>query len=598
MRRGRFVPLAALACLACAALAAPAAAEEKAASATVAHIKLSGSLSETPVAADPLFGVSPENFKSKLDRIKKAKKDGSVRALYLHLDGAEIGLGQLDELTRAIEDFRKSGKKVLAYLEAGAQRDYLLALSCDKVYMCESGWLQLNGIRMEVTFFKDLFEKIGVKADMMQMEAYKGAVEPFTRNKLSPENREQLQSVTDDYYEHAMVGRIVAARKAQKWSPEDVKKLIDRGPFTPKAALKAGLIDGLAYPDGVDDALAALAGAEKVKVAKDYGKAKAEDLDLSNPFAILKLLKPPAPKASKGAKVAVVYGVGPIITGKGGKSFLEGDIIGSTTLVEAIQEAEKDDTVKAIVLRVDSPGGSAFASDLIWNELRRCKKPVVASMGDVAASGGYYISMGASKIYAEPSTLTGSIGVLTGKLTMGGLFDTVGLKTEVIKRGANADMMSTDRPFSPSEREAMRALMLDIYDQFLTKALMGRQKAGKSMTKEQLRKLAGGRIWTGRQAKENGLVDELGTLEDAIADAWKQAKQPATIEPELLILPKPKSPIDALVESLADVKSPALQLRQVPLPREVAGRLKALDGLLRLRGEAAWLVMPYGLKIE
>src|SRR5205085_10645617 len=199
---------------------------------------------------------------------------------------------------------------------------------------------------------------------------------------------------------------------------------------------------------------------------------------------------------------------------------------GARTMVEAIRQAENDKTVKAIVLRVDSPGGSALGSDLIWNELRRSKKPIIASMSDVAASGGYYISMAAKKIYAEPGTLTGSIGVVGGKIALAGLYDKVGITTDVIQRGANAGIFASDEPFSPTEREALTALMKDIYDQFVDQALAGRQKAGKKMTREGLLKIAGGRIWTGRQAKENGLVDELGSLVDAVAAAKNVAGLP------------------------------------------------------------------------
>ena len=189
---------------------------------------------------------------------------------------------------------------------------------------------------------------------------------------------------------------------------------------------------------------------------RGYAKEKAEDIDLSNPFAIFKLLTPPKPKVSKKPKIAVIYAVGEIVTGRGGINPLGGgdSVVGSTTMIEAIREAEKDDTVKAIVLRVDSPGGSALASDLIWNELSTCKKPVIASMGDVAASGGYYISMAAKKIYAEPGTLTGSIGVVGGKIVTGGLFDWVGMKTDVISRGANSGLMSSEKPWSESERKS------------------------------------------------------------------------------------------------------------------------------------------------
>jgi protease-4 len=264
-------------------------------------------------------------------------------------------------------------------------------------------------------------------------------------------------------------------------------------------------------------------------------------------------------------------------------------------MVEAIRQAENDKTVKAIVLRVDSPGGSALASDLIWNELRRSKKPVVASMSDVAASGGYYISMAAKKIYAEPGTLTGSIGVVGGKIVIGGAENKLGLKTETISRGANANILSMDSPFSDSERAAWKSVMQDIYDQFLDKALAGRKTAGKDMTREALVNLAGGRIWTGRQAKTNGLVDELGTVDDAIAAAKQLAAIGKDERTELLLLPRPRNFLDTLLESKLDTRA---AFTSAALPQELITKLRGLDALLQLRGEMAWTVMPYQVDVR
>jgi len=569
-------------------------AEEKKAPATLAQIRLSGSLDEGPVSDDPLFGSLSETFKTKLDRIRKAKADPSVAALVLHFDDAGVGWGKLDELRRAIAEFRKAGKKVYAYLDAGDSHDYLAAVACDRIFMPESGTLMLTGVRTEVTFYKDLFDKIGVKADMLQMGDFKGAAEPFTRNSLSKENRQQLESVLEDYYENSLVGAIVASRPAKKWTAEHVKKLIDQGPFTAKAALAAGLVDTLAYADDVREAVKTELKAEDLKLAKNYGKEEGDKFDFSNPLEIFKLFAPPKKSTSKGTKIAVVYATGIITTGKGGKSFLGGEICGSTTMVEAIRHAEHDKTVKAIVLRVDSPGGSALASDLIWNELRRCKKPVIASMSDVAASGGYYISMAAQKIYAEPSTLTGSIGVVGGKMVIGGAEDKLGLKTETISRGAHANILSIETPFSDSEKAAWKAVMQDIYDQFLDKTLEGRKKAGKDLTRDGLVKLAGGHVWTGRQAKANGLVDELGTLDDAVAAAKELAGLAKDTKTELLLLPRPRTFLDMLLESKFDSRA-ALSM---PLPPELLAKLRGLDALLHLRGEMAWAVMPYRIDVR
>src|SRR5262249_46170515 len=532
--------------------------------------------------------------------------DSGVQALFLELDGLAIGWGKLDELRRAIADFRASGKKAYAYLESGETKDYLVALACDEAGMPESGWLMLTGVRGQVTFYKDLFEKIGVKADMLQMGDFKGAAEPFTRSSMSPQFRKQFESVLDDYYEKSLVEAILRARPERKWTAEQVKKLIDEGPYTARAAAGAGLIDRVAYRDQFERALKTPLNAERVKVTKNYGKAKGDELDFSNPFSMYvklmeKMMAAPKLKLSFAPKIAVIYATGPIVSGKGGEEIFGDSTVGSTTMVEAIRKAEQDPTVKAIVLRVDSPGGSALASDLIWNELAKSKKPVVASMSDVAASGGYYISMAAKKIYAEPGTLTGSIGVVGGKLVIGGLEDKIGLKTETISRGANANILSSTTPFSDSERKAWTGMMKDVYEQFLSKALAGRKKAGKQMTHEELEKLAGGRIWTGRQAQANGLIDEGGTLQDAIAAAKEMGGIAKGTEPELMILPKAKTIIEQFLESRTDAQLPLHALRQLPLLRdwtELSRHLRSLDGMLRLRGEPVWLILPHRVEIR
>jgi protease-4 len=572
---------------------------------SLAHIKLSGSLEEGAPSSDPLLGSLKEHFKSKLDRIQKAREKTNIQALYLQLDGLNVGWGKIDELCRAITEVRKSGKKVFAYLESGNTKDYLVALACDEICLPESDWLMLTGMRAEVSFYKDLFEKIGVQADMLQMGDFKAAAEPFMRNSMSKPAREQLTRVIDDFFENSLVERIVQARKDKHFTVEQVKKLIDNGPYTARGALQARLVDRLAYADDYRDHLKETLKkqhqAEQFTFVKDFGKEEKKDIDFGNPFALIKLLTTPVKsKSSSNPKIAVIYANGVITTGKSEEGLFSAETVGSTTMIEAIRQAEKDDTVKAIVLRVDSPGGSALASDLIWNELKRSKKPVIASMSDVAASGGYYISMAAQKIYAEPGTLTGSIGVVGGKLAIGGTLNKIGIKTEVISRGANSGILSSDKPFSDSERKAMTTLMKEVYDQFLDKALAGRKKAGKSMTREELVQLAGGRIWTGRQAKENGLIDELGTLGDAIEAARKLAHLPTTgKEPELLLLPKSKSFLDSLLEEMGDTRAPSGRIRALlgGAP-ELQRKLRGLDSLFQLRGEPVWLTLPYHIEIE
>ena len=453
-----------------------------------AHIKLSGDLDETPVSSDPLFGSAAENFKSKLDRIHKAAKDDAVKALYLEIDGVTIGWGKLDELTRAVAEFRKTGKKVFAYMEGGDAKEYLLAMSCDEICMPESGWLMLTGVRAEVSFYKDLLDKIGVKADMLRMGEAKSAAESYTQTKMSEASRKQLEGVLDDFYENSMVEpHRQESRPEKKFTAEQVKKIIDDGPYAAHAAEKAGLIDRVAYQKDFEDSFKETLKVDKRHDSRNYGQAKSEELDLSSPFAIFKLMAPSKESfSSKKPKIAVIYATGVINTGKSSESLFGEASCGSQTMIEAIRQAEKDKTVKAIVLRVDSPGGSALASDLIWDEVTRCKKPVIASMSDVAASGGYYIAWRAEKIFAEPGTLTGSIGVVGGKMALEGVYEKIGIHTEVISRGANAGIFSSTFPFSPSEKEAMTALIHDTYDQFLDKAIAGRTKAGVKMTRKEL----------------------------------------------------------------------------------------------------------------
>jgi protease-4 len=587
----RFLPFAVVALLL---VAAPMVRAAEPAGSKLAHIKLRGDLDETPVATDSLFGAMSENFKDKLDRIKKASQDKDVAAVFLHLDTLEVGWGKIDELRRAIKDCQATGKKVYAYLEAGESKDYLLALSCDEVIMPESGTLMLTGMRAEIMFFKKLLENIHLKADVLQIGDFKGAAEPFVRTEMSPEVRKQLETVIDDFYDKSYVQPIVdALAKRNKTTGADVKRIIDEGPYTAKKAKELKLIDRIGYADSIQEAAKRDLKAESVSVVKNYGQAKSEDLDLSNPFSLLKLLKPPTTKTSNKPKVAVIYATGTIVTGKGGNTILGGNVCGSTTMVEAIRQAEEDKHVKVIVLRVDSPGGSALASDLIWNELKRCKKPVVASMSDVAASGGYYICMPAKKIFAEPGTITGSIGVFGLKLVTGDLEKKVGLNTEIIKRGANSGLFSTDAPFTDSERKAMRTIMEDVYEQFVTKALEGRKQAGKTMTRADIDKLASGRIWTGRQAKENGLVDELGTLADAIAAAKTLAGTKEELE--ILPLPKPRSFLDNLLESHLDSRALSALLRDVP---GMEKHLRTLDSLLRLKGERVLALSPYAVEVK
>lgn len=561
--------------------------------ARIAHIKLSGELDETPAGGEALFGPPKENLKAKLDRIRKAAKDDAVAALYLEIGDLPVGFGKLHELRRAVEEFRKAGKKAFAYAEQVGTKEYLLGLACDELLLPESGGVNVVGLRAEVTYYKKTLDKLGLKADVLKVGAYKSAVEPFLSDKMSEANREQIKSMMDDNFEHELLDAIVKARPGRNWTREQAERVIDQGPFTAKKAKELGLIDGLLYDDQLEGHFAKALKADKAQVQRNYGKAKAQEVDFSNPFAMLAAFgSKKAPKESKEPKIAVLYAVGGIESGKGGggNPLMGGESVGSETLVAAIREADGNPTVKAIVLRIDSPGGSALASDVIWRALTLCKKPVVASMGDVAASGGYYIAMPAKKIYAEPGTVTGSIGVFGLKLVTGGLEEWAGMHTEVVARGKNSGANSSTFPWSESERAALEETVKDVYKQFTTKAAQGRK-----MPLDKLEALAGGRVWTGRQAKANGLVDELGTLDDAIAGA----KQLAGIDPktqmELLVLPKPVSFLDKLLEG--EGKLPFGLSLDLKLPG-VEKALRLIAPLLRTDRDAVKAVLPFHVEFK
>jgi protease-4 len=395
--------------------------------------------------------------------------------------------------------------------------------------------------------------------------------------------------LVDDFY-----NEITTAIAADRHTSDlVVKSLMDHGFFTAEGAKKAGLIDQVLYADEFEKRLQKKLGAESLDIITNY-KSKNIEADFSGIGGLMKFMElltggKPSETADKKVKIAVVYAVGTIMEGKSSSSMLGESVLGSTTLVAALRKAAENPKVAAVVLRIDSPGGSATASDLIWRETVRMKKPLIASMGDVAGSGGYYIAMGANKIYAEPSTLTGSIGVLGGKVVVKGLFDKLGLDTEVISRGANSGTLSSTQSFTPEERHVMTDLLQDVYHQFVDKAAKGRK-----MSYEKLEELAQGRVYSGQMAKKLGLIDELGTLNDAIAAAKTAAGLKPDADVELLILPEPKTIFEQLFgDSDADAEADAKTI----LP-------KAIDLLVQLKtirqffGEPVLLWMPFRIDIK
>ena len=531
-----------------------------------------------------------------MKRFNKAEKDDDVTGVVLHINGPDLGWAKLNEFRKAIQEVRESGKTVTAWLESGSTKDYLLAAACDRIVLPESGMLMLLGVRTEVTFYKNLFDMIGVQPQMMAIGEYKAAGEPYMRTEMSPAFREEMEALLDDHYRQ-IVQMVAAGRQLDE---EKVKSIIDVGLVTANAAKELGLIDIVAYEDDLKTILRGEDKKMEIKLTLNYGKKK-RDQDLSGLNGMITMMNllmgiEDRPRKSKADKIAIINAIGPIMSGSSESDFLGGEFMGSTTMVKAIRQARDDDTVKAIVLRVDSPGGSALASDLIWHELQNVKKPVIASMGDVAASGGYYIAMGADKIFAEPGTLTGSIGVVGGKFALEGLYNKVGMTTTVLQRGKNSGVLSLTTPFTDSEKEAMQKLLLDIYDQFTSKAAKGRK-----MDVEKLRSLAKGRVYTGAQAKELGLVDELGTLEDAVVAAREAAGLGEKARYERLMLPKPTSPFEALLGPLDNetrLESAFNRILVRRLPAEWTKALRNITVMDLLAKEKVLTVLPYQMEVK
>ena len=550
-----------------------------------AEIRISGSYPEG-TQMPGLFGDLVEGLPVCMDRLHQAARDKSIKGVLLKIESVEVGWARLNELQTAVADVRKAGKPVWACMNDCGNKDYLLAASCDRILMPESGTLMLTGLRAEVTFYKNLLDMLDIKADMLRVGAFKSAAEPYTRSEMSAEFREEMEAILDDCYQD-MVSQIAAARKL----PEDnVKRIIDEGLISVNRAKEIGLIDEVAYEDQFVTLLAGGDQVQDVRIREDYKKKKFNtDLDL---FSVMELLSGSSSNTgSTRPRIAILRLEGPIVSGSDPMGFLSESTINSDKIVPLIHKISKDSNVKAIVLRVDSPGGSALASDLIWRALEASGKPVVASMGDTAASGGYYISMGAEAIFAEPGTLTGSIGVVGGKVALDGLMKKVGVTTTVISRGKNSGVMSIAEGFSDSERDAMQGMLNTIYEQFTQKAA-----AGRKMEHAKLETLARGRVYTGRQAKALGLVDHLGTLADAVAHARNLAGDTES-KLELEDLPRPESPLQFLMGRTESADHP-LEVWAALLPAKALPALSHLRTLRLLADEPALTILPFNVRMD
>jgi protease IV len=466
-----------------------------------------------------------------INSLRMAKRDARIRTVLLMPSSLESPFwGKVQELRDAVLDFRQSGKKVVAFLEYGGDREYYLASAADRVFLLPTSPLDLTGVASYEVFLRGAFDKVGAYPDFVHIGEYKTAVNQLTETGFTPAHREMTESLNRDMYDQLVRGIATARKKTES----EVRAIIDQGPFSPRAALEAGLVDELAYLDQLDDRVPEL--------RTDEGNARRVD------GADYQRISPRSVGVRPRSRIAVVYATGTITSGKSSFDPVNGGVVGSDTLVEHIRQARDDDSIKAIVLRVDSPGGSSVASDVIWRELmitrdQKPSRPLVTSMSDLAASGGYYIAVPAQVIVAEPGTLTGSIGVFSGKFVIDGTLNKVGVNVATVKSGTNADIDSPFSRFTPEQQAKLRDYMQGFYDNFVAKVADGRHT-----TPERIHAVAQGRVWTGAQARERGLVDMLGGLETAVAVAKQRANIPADEDVELVAYPARRSFYEALTE--------------------------------------------------
>jgi len=459
------------------------------------------------------FVRRPPTLRQAIAAIRKAKVDSRVKTLVITPQTSGAMWGQIQELRQALEDFKTSKKPLTAYMEYGGAEEYYLASAADRVIMLPGGQLDLAGLAMYELFFRGTLDKLGVYPDLLHIGDYKTASNNFTEKTFTAAHREMYRSLNRDWYDELVRG-IAAGRKK---SEDDVRKLIDNGPYLAEGALKAGLIDAVQYEDQIDDQ-GPVAGTRRLE-AETYERV---------PVYVN--------ERTTGARIALLYAVGTIASGKSSDG-----TIGSETFVQWVRKVRVDTTVRAIVVRVDSPGGSAIASEVIWRELMLARdvKPVIVSMGDVAASGGYYIALPAQTIVAQPGTLTGSIGVVTGKMVLAGTMDKIGVGTGVVTEGKNAEIYSPFKAFSKEEKAKIEEQMQSTYDMFLSRVAEARHQPAAKIDA-----VAQGRVWTGHQARELGLVDELGGLDRAIQIAKEKARLDVKKDIDLLVYPPRRSLYD------------------------------------------------------
>ncbi len=482
----------------------------------ILSLEISGELSEDGQegAFPPWLREPPTDFLSLVSLLRWARDDEKLRGVLVRCGPLDVSWARIQSLRRSLIALRSAGKKVWIHLDSGGLPEYYLASVADRVSVSPAGSLDIVGIASESMFFLDALDKFGVRAEVVQMGSYKSAGESFTRRGMSDANREMMESLIDDLY-----GQIVVdLAGARSLGAEEIKALIDKGPFLAAEAAENGLVDVVQYFDEAQTCLQEALDDAAVIEEDDYGQRQSR-------VARRRILR------ADPHHMAVVHVNGNIKMEDGSGPLARGRGASAASLGKALREIGERDDIEAVVLRVSSPGGSGLASDLIWHELVRVaeKKPLLVSFGDVAASGGYFVALAGRKVFAEPGTVTGSIGVIAGKANLRGLYEKVGVHKDSVSRGAHAAMYSDFIPLGDSERERIRDEAQAFYNDFVGKVANGRNLAF-----EEAENVARGRVWTGRQAWSRGLVDELGGFEEAFEQAKREiglaVDAPVTVE--------------------------------------------------------------------
>ena len=547
-------------------------------------LRVSGALPEIAPPELPIPALqsrAPMTLIETWDVLRKAAVDSRIKAIALEPAGVDAGWAKLSEVRDSIIKFKKSGKPVIAYLRNPNARDYYLATAADKIYLSREDILDLKGMRVEMLFFKRGLDKLGVELEIEHAGKYKDAADAFIRTSATPETREVMNAMLDQLYGD-LVNSIANARKK---NPDEVRRMIDDGPFLAPQAEKLGLIDGMLYQADYEDVIKKrLDQSELTKLsARDYSFTSAESLGLEG-----------------GSRIAVITGQGEIARGSSPTGInADADNLYSASFNGLLRSVADDKSIRGVILRIDSPGGDAIASDEMLEEVKRLskKKPMVVSMSDVAASGGYYMAMSGDPVIAYPNTITGSIGVIFGKVNLKGLMDKLGVNVETMQRGHFADIDTSVHALTPEGRVKLKEGIDHVYQSFLARVAEGRKRPVSEVAE-----LAQGRVWMGAQAKSNKLVDELGGLDRAVELVKERAKIASTDKVRLVLYPEKKSALEMLFSSTNELlQSGSDAMIQARIEREINAQLRTVmpgANMRTLMPGGMLRILPYGIAIH